>query len=234
MNSGNKSGKNDKKREGYKFISGFFSLSLSGSLARFSGLGARATFQGRDKLRVFFERGEKRRAKKGSKTERGNFFFKEKEAPACLVLLLSLPPAPSLPSLSLHLSHRVLAGPLARRLLVPRPVGLVDVRDLRHERVVRVRVAQQRADREEHLGQSERRGPLLLEDVEADRALRVDVGVVDLVVLGVGVFYFIRGEKAGGEQERSKMNKTSKKKERHRNEKNITLVWNWTLGGLKG
>jgi len=76
--------------------------------------------------------------------------------------------------------HRVLARPLPGGLLVPGPVRLVDVGDLRDERVVRVRVAQQGADGEEDFGQSQGRRPLLLQDVQADGALRVDVGVVDL------------------------------------------------------
>lgn len=89
---------------------------------------------------------------------------------------------PSSSPMSSH--HRVLARPLARRVLVARAVALVDVRDLRHERVVGVGVGQQRADREQHLGDRQRRRPLVLEDVEADRALRVDVGVVDLGLEG--------------------------------------------------
>ena len=93
---------------------------------------------------------------------------------------LSLSVPLPLPSLLYNLSHRVLARPLAGRLLVPRPVRLVDVRDLRHQGVIGVRVAQQRADREQHFRQRQGGRPLLLEDVEADGALGVDVGVVDL------------------------------------------------------
>ena len=97
-------------------------------------------------------------------------------SPANLSLSVPLP----LPSLLYNLSHRVLARPLAGRLLVPRPVRLVDVRDLRHQGVIGVRVAQQRADREQHFRQRQGGRPLLLEDVEANGALGVDVGVVDL------------------------------------------------------
>ena len=133
---------------------------------------------------------EKRGAKREGKLQKN-------ETPACLrcpfpfSLSLSLSlffsskplslsvPIP-LPSLLYNLSHRVLARPLAGRLLVPRPVRLVDVRDLRHQGVIGVRVAQQRADREQHFRQRQGGRPLLLEDVEADGALGVDVGVVDL------------------------------------------------------
>jgi len=81
------------------------------------------------------------------------------------------------PSLS---PHRILARPLPGGLLVPGPVSLVDVGDLRDERVVRVRVAEQGADGEEHLGERQRGRPLLLQDVQAYGSLGVDVRVVDL------------------------------------------------------
>ena len=77
-------------------------------------------------------------------------------------------------------SRGVALGPLAGGALVPGPVILVHRGDLGHERVVRVRVRQQRADREEDLRDGERGRPLVLEDVEADRAVPVDVRVVNL------------------------------------------------------
>jgi len=103
---------------------------------------------------------------------------------------------------ALHPSpHRVLARPLAGRLLVPSPVRLVDVRDLRDQRVVGVWVAQQRADRQEHFAERERGGPLLLEDVEADGPLGVDVRVVDLSRSFFFIIFWTReGEAEGGER----------------------------------
>ena len=80
---------------------------------------------------------------------------------------------------SLVVSHSVLAGPLSGGGLVLGSVSLVDVSDLGHEGVVRVGVRQQGADGEEHLGDGERGGPLVLEDVQADATVRVDVWVVD-------------------------------------------------------
>ena len=70
--------------------------------------------------------------------------------------------------------------PSPRRGLVPEAVGLAHVRDLRHQRVVRVWVRQQRADGEQHLGDGQRRAPLVLEDVQADVAVAVDVRVEHL------------------------------------------------------
>ncbi len=42
-----------------------------------------------------------------------------------------------------------------------------------------VGVCEQRADGQQHLGHSERRAPLILQNVEADAAAAVDVAVVD-------------------------------------------------------
>lgn len=53
-------------------------------------------------------------------------------------------------------------------------------RDAFVERVVRVRRRQQRLHRDQHGPDLQGRGPLVLEDVEADAAELVDVGVVDL------------------------------------------------------
>lgn len=105
------------------------------------------------------------------------------------------PPLASPHPLSHTLSpHRVLARPLPGRLLVPGPVRLVDVGDFGDERVVRVGVAQQGADGQEHLGQGQGGRPLLLQDVQADGALRVDVGVVDLL-WGVCVCFLLGRER---------------------------------------
>lgn len=43
-------------------------------------------------------------------------------------------------------SHRILSCPLASQLVVLFPVGFVYSGDFRHQRIVRIRVAQQRAD----------------------------------------------------------------------------------------
>ena len=66
-------------------------------------------------------------------------------------------------------SHRVLARPLLGRLLVLGAVGLVEVRNLGHERVVGVRVREKRADREQHLGNRERGAPARARERERER-----------------------------------------------------------------
>lgn len=44
-------------------------------------------------------------------------------------------------------SHRILSCPLARQLVVLFPIGLIYSGNFRNQRIVRIRVAQQRADR---------------------------------------------------------------------------------------
>ena len=76
-------------------------------------------------------------------------------------------------------SHGVLAGPLAGSGLVLGAVTLVDVSNLGHQRIIWVGVSQQGADGEEDLGDGECGRPLVLKDIQADGAVRVDIGVVD-------------------------------------------------------
>ena len=76
-------------------------------------------------------------------------------------------------------SHSVLSSPLLGGRLVLNSVSLEDLSDLRHERIIGVGVREQGADGEENLGDRESGRPLFLEDIEADGAVRVDVGVVD-------------------------------------------------------
>ena len=68
---------------------------------------------------------------------------------------------------------------LSPRLISPR-VSLVDLGNLGHKGVVGVGVGEQRADAEKNLGDGEGGAPLLLEDIEADAALAIHVGMVHL------------------------------------------------------
>jgi len=76
-------------------------------------------------------------------------------------------------------SHGILSSPFSGSSLVFRLVSLVDLSDLWHQRIIWVGVSQQGADGEENLGDGKGWGPLLLEDIEADRSVGVDVGVID-------------------------------------------------------
>jgi len=75
--------------------------------------------------------------------------------------------------------HRVLLGPLLGHLDVLGVVVFEDAGDFRHQRVVRVRVAQQRADRQQDLADGQSRRPLRPQYVQANRPVRVDVRVID-------------------------------------------------------
>ena len=76
-------------------------------------------------------------------------------------------------------SRGVPLGPLTSSLIVLSPVGLVEVCDLRHEGIIRVGIGQEGADGEQHLGDGEGGRPLVLEDVQANRAIAVDVSMVN-------------------------------------------------------
>jgi hypothetical protein len=77
-------------------------------------------------------------------------------------------------------SHSVLLSPGPCSFLVALLLVLVHVGNLWDQGVVRVRVGEERADGEEDLGYGQCRTPLLLEDVKANAAIRVDVRVVHL------------------------------------------------------
>ena len=70
-------------------------------------------------------------------------------------------------------------GPQLGDTVVLLPVLDVLGGDGGHEGVAGVAVGEERADAEEDLGDGERGGPLVLQDVQADDALRVHVAVVD-------------------------------------------------------
>jgi len=76
-------------------------------------------------------------------------------------------------------SHSVLASPFSGGSLILRAIGLVDVSDLRYERIVRVGVSQQGADWEQNLGDGQGRWPLVLQDIKANATIWVNVGMVD-------------------------------------------------------
>ena len=54
------------------------------------------------------------------------------------------------------------------------------MRDIWHQWVIRVRVCQHRADREEHLGDRQSWTPLVPEDIKTDTTVGIDVRVVNL------------------------------------------------------
>merc|ERR1719189_2147491 len=77
-------------------------------------------------------------------------------------------------------SRGVLLDPLARGLVMLGSVFLVDLRDLRHEGVVWIRICEEGRDGKQHLGDRQGGTPLVLQDVEADRTIGIDVAMVNL------------------------------------------------------
>ena len=76
-------------------------------------------------------------------------------------------------------SRGISSSPVAGSGIVALLVVLVDGGDLGHERVIRVRVSQQRADGEQHLRDGQSGRPLVFEDVQADGSVCVDVRMVN-------------------------------------------------------
>ena len=76
-------------------------------------------------------------------------------------------------------SHGILSRPLPGSRLVLSLVILVNLGDLWNQRVIRIRVIEQRAEREQDLRNGESRRPLLLQNIETNGPIRIDVGVVD-------------------------------------------------------
>ena len=79
----------------------------------------------------------------------------------------------------MHSSHRVALSPLTGRLVMLCLVVLVNCGDLWEEWVSRVGVRQEGANGEEDFGDGEGGRPLVFEDVEADRAIVVNIHVVN-------------------------------------------------------
>lgn len=67
--------------------------------------------------------------------------------------------------------NSIFSSPFSGGGFISRSIGLVDVSNLRNKRIIRVGISQQRADRKQNLGNGQSRRPLVLQDVEADRAI---------------------------------------------------------------
>lgn len=74
---------------------------------------------------------------------------------------------------------RILPGPLLRVGVVFGFVAQVKLSNLRDEGVVRIRIRKQRGNRQENLRDRQRGGPLVLQNVEAYRAVGVDVAMIN-------------------------------------------------------
>ena len=90
------------------------------------------------------------------------------------------PPITNEVKLTLFKSFRIFFRPLLGRDCELARAFLVQLRDFRHDGVLVIGVGEKTRDGEQHLRDGVGCGPLVFEDVEADEAVRVDVGVIDL------------------------------------------------------
>ena len=82
-------------------------------------------------------------------------------------------------TLQFRLSHGIFGGPLLGILVVYIAVSLVNARNLGHQRVIGIRIAQQRTNREQHLGYGESRRPLRPQYIKANASIAVYVRMVN-------------------------------------------------------
>ena len=54
------------------------------------------------------------------------------------------------------------------------------MRDIRHQRIIRIRVCEQRQNTEKHLRNRERRTPLTFQNIKTDASRCVDIRMIDL------------------------------------------------------
>ena len=62
---------------------------------------------------------------------------------------------------------------------MPLPIRLEQLRNVRHEGVIRVGISKEGADAQKYLADGECWGPLVLQNIQANPSIRVDVAVVD-------------------------------------------------------
>merc|ERR1719359_568371 len=77
-------------------------------------------------------------------------------------------------------SHRILCDPLTRGRIMLSSVAFEERCDFWHQGIVWVAICEQGRHGEQNLRDCECRAPLILQDVEADRAVRIHIAVVDL------------------------------------------------------
>jgi len=73
----------------------------------------------------------------------------------------------------------VFASPLSSHVFVSGAICLVDMCNLRHQRIIGVGVCQHGADGKKYFRDGQRRAPLVSQNVQANAAVRVDVWVVN-------------------------------------------------------
>ena len=62
---------------------------------------------------------------------------------------------------------------------MPSLVGLEQLRNIGHQRIIRVGVGKEGADTEKYLGDGQCRAPLILENIQTNTSIGVDVAVIN-------------------------------------------------------
>ena len=78
-----------------------------------------------------------------------------------------------------ELLHGILRSPLSGRAIVPSLVRLQKLSNVRNKGVFGVRVSQEGANGKQDLANGQCRTPLVLQNVQANTAVRVDVAVIN-------------------------------------------------------
>lgn len=82
-------------------------------------------------------------------------------------------------TISVQASLSIFPGPLTCSFIISLTIGLVGLGNFGHERIVRVRIGEQRADRKQNLGHGEGRTPLIPENIQTNTPIGIDVGMVN-------------------------------------------------------
>mmetsp|Transcript_544 Transcript_544/g.649 ORF Transcript_544/g.649 Transcript_544/m.649 type:complete len:205 (+) Transcript_544:223-837(+) len=75
--------------------------------------------------------------------------------------------------------HGILGGPFSCGTIMPLYISPEQLRNIRYERIVRVRISQEGTDAQQHLADGKCWTPLILENIETNSSIGVDVAVVD-------------------------------------------------------
>ena len=71
-------------------------------------------------------------------------------------------------------------SPFTRLDIIGGAIPLVRVCDLRNQRIIRIRIREQRQDAQKNFGNRKRRTPLLFQNIKADSTSCVDIRMIDL------------------------------------------------------
>lgn len=78
------------------------------------------------------------------------------------------------------LATRIASGPLTCGCFIGRPICHILIGNIRHQRVLRIRVREQRADTQKHFADCEGGCPLVFENIQTNRPLGGNVRMVNL------------------------------------------------------